>query len=285
VASFARRAAGAVVRDSIPQWQPPAIPSPQGNVLGNLPQADMGLGGGRADPWVYHPAAGAVAGPDSANEIASFPAAGTPPPVGGVPTGTVDGTASHLVPCWQFARTYIFTPLKGDLLLVDQHVAHERVLFEEVLAALTSDGDIPSQRLLFPLSVELTADEEEALATFRTEIVRMGYVIEAEADSDRCVAIEGVPAVGRQSRVGEVFREFLANLADTGDTRVSGIEKVAASFACKAAVKAGDPLDHLEMNELVDRLFATEQPFFCPHGRPIVVRVSLDEIERRFGRI
>lgn len=183
--------------------------------------------------------------------------------------------------CWQFSRTYIFTPLKGDLLIVDQHVAHERVLYEQVLARMTK-GEVPSQRLLFPVPIQVTPEEEEALVRFGDQVERVGY--EVERVDDRSVQLLGVPAVGRDSRAGEIFHAFLGELSENGDVRLVGAEKVAATFACKAAVKAGDPLDVREMNELVDALFGTEQPFYCPHGRPIVVRVSLAEIGRRFGR-
>jgi len=183
---------------------------------------------------------------------------------------------------WQFARTYIFTQLKGDLVMVDQHTAHERVLYERTMAAILS-GDVASQRVLFPVVVELDPAEAEALGAHRAEILRVGYEIDQQA-VDR-VALLGVPAVGRDARASQVFHDLLGALAETGEAKLHGIERVAATFACKAAVKAGDPLNEPEMAQLVDEVFATEQPFYCPHGRPTVVRVALNEIERRFGRI
>lgn len=184
--------------------------------------------------------------------------------------------------CWQFARTYIFTPLKGDLVMVDQHTAHERVLFEQTMAAILQ-GDVPAQRLLFPVVLELDPAEQEAARANATEIARVGY--EVEWSSASRISLIGVPAVGRDARAGQVFHSFLGELAETDEGRLAGIEKVAATFACKAAVKAGDALTGPEMAQLVNQVFATRRPFFCPHGRPTVVRISLAEIERRFGRI
>ncbi len=184
--------------------------------------------------------------------------------------------------CWQFARTYIFTPLKGDLVMVDQHTAHERVLFEETMASILA-GAVPAQRLLFPVELDLAPEEDEVLESYAEAIARVGYEIERRG-SQR-VALVAVPAVGRDARAGQVFRHLLGELAETGDGRLLGIERVAATFACKAAVKAGDPLNEQEMAQLVNQVFATKQPFYCPHGRPTVVRIGLAEIERRFGRV
>jgi DNA mismatch repair protein MutL len=184
--------------------------------------------------------------------------------------------------CWQFARTYIFTPLKGDLLMVDQHTAHERVLFEATMASILA-GAVPAQRLLFPVELDLDPAEEEVLQSQAEAIASVGYEVERLAPQR--IALVAVPAVGRDARAGQIFHHLLGELAETSDGRLLGIERVAATFACKAAVKAGDPLNEEEMAQLVNQVFATKQPFYCPHGRPTVVRIGLLEIERRFGRI
>ncbi|MDD5765519.1 MAG: DNA mismatch repair protein MutL, partial [Candidatus Marinimicrobia bacterium] len=99
------------------------------------------------------------------------------------------------------------------------------------------------------------------------------------------IAIEAVPAGMRWGNEGTIIKEILDHFQEYGTKDTSVREKVAASYACKAAIKSGDPLSVEEMRNLVDRLFATKNPYFCPHGRPIVVNLSLKELDKRFERI
>ena len=165
--------------------------------------------------------------------------------------------------------------------MIDQHVAHERVLYEDALKAFNGSSR-PSQSVLFPQVLELAADEYSRLIDMIPYLERLGFRL--REFGHQTVIIEGLPidvAWGRE-------QEIITDVLDRTDGRMEGaevFEKMAASYSCKAAVKAGDPLTLEEMRNVVDRLFATENPYYCPHGRPTVVHLSSAELDRRFERI
>jgi len=183
---------------------------------------------------------------------------------------------------WQLHNKYIFTPIKSGLMIVDQHVAHERILYEKALAALDHAAPF-SQQLLFPHTFRVSAGDFSVLKDIYGELEHLGFVITLSLPN--FVQVEAVPQdvhVGKEESILEEmleqFKEYhAAGLTDTRHT-------VAASYGCRAAIKAGDKLSAPEMQTLIDHLFATSNPYVCPHGRPIVIRLSLDDIDRRFGR-
>ena len=191
--------------------------------------------------------------------------------------------SGELVPLWQLHSTYIFCPVKGGVLIVDQHVAHERILYERALAHLR-EREAASQALLFPEVLELDPADVDQVEEALPSLARLGFDLRILGSNT--VAVHGLPA-GTGSRLSD-RRRFLVDLLDElGRERRAGTsldEAVAASFACHAAVRKGDVLSLYEMNGLVDDLFACEMPLACPHGRPIVVKLTLDELDRRFGR-
>jgi DNA mismatch repair protein MutL len=199
------------------------------------------------------------------------------------------GTAGHrsvlaqpppVAQCWQLHDRYILAPIKNGLILVDQHAAHERILFEELIGRT---GGVRSQQMMFPATVELTASEMQAFDEYREVFSSLGF--ELKEFGGRTVVIEGLPASTAEADAETVVRGILGDLVSTQQAGPDPRERVARSFACHAAVKAGQPLSQEEMNRLIDRLFATSSPYLDPHGRPAVIKLTLDDLERRFGRV
>ncbi|MGI9038679.1 MAG: DNA mismatch repair endonuclease MutL [Gemmatimonadota bacterium] len=191
--------------------------------------------------------------------------------------------ASHIGP-WQLHDSYILMPTRGGLLVIDQHSAHERVLFEQTMLRF-SGGEGSSQRLLFPLTLRLSPPEFSAADELRGLFTSLGF--EIESFGENTVIVQAVPLLHPQFDAERCFREMIHELAhgsDLVDSARNQHEKIARSLACKAAIKAGQPLSRVEMEELVDRLFATELPGHDVHGRPTILRLTPDELARRFGR-
>ncbi len=170
------------------------------------------------------------------------------------------------------------------LWIVDQHVAHERVLFEQHLAARRA-GTVESQRMLMPLILELSPRQIVIFEKIAEEMSANGF--EVEPMGPRSVAIQSVPAGVQTTDAEKLLTEILDGL-DRENAAIS-IEtlqaKIAASTACHAAIKINMPLDHTKMEWLLDALAKTDCPMSCPHGRPVVLRYSVKEIERAFHRI
>jgi DNA mismatch repair protein MutL len=185
---------------------------------------------------------------------------------------------------WQLHDSYILAETRGGMIIIDQHSAHERVLFERLMRDYES-GNAASQRLLFPITLRLSPGEMEAVKELSGILGRVGF--ELEPFGVNTVIIRSVPSPHPQFDAERCFREMIAELTHGSplvDSARNQHERVAKSFACKAAIKAGQPLSEREMNELFDQLFAAELPSHDVHGRPTILRLSLDELARRFGR-
>jgi DNA mismatch repair protein MutL len=186
------------------------------------------------------------------------------------------------VPLVQVFDSYIMYEGPDGVIIVDQHSAHERVLYETILVQLSGAG-APAQRLLLPLTLELTDEELDAFEAHDEQLRRVGF--EAEAFGGRTVVIHAVPTPHPRFDAGACFREMVADLARG---RFGGwanrLERFAATYACRAAVKAGDRLGEREMRELLLRLFGTDLPAHDVHGRATIVQLPREELERRFGR-
>lgn len=178
---------------------------------------------------------------------------------------------------WQLHNTYLFAQVQTGYVIIDQHIAHERILYEDLLK---QQDHVHTQPLLFPIPIELTPAEHLAFEETKEILTSLG--IESKAFSGRTVVVEAVPAGTQLNRTDlvELFKE-LSQLEKKGwDYR----EEIAKVVACKSAVKAGQPLAQEEIESLINRLFACENPYFCPHGRPIIIKISLEDLEKRFGR-
>ncbi len=182
---------------------------------------------------------------------------------------------------WQIHKKYIVSEINSGLVIIDQHVAHERVLYEEALSAFESTS-MASQTLLFSEKLEFSPDDFDSLLDVLPYLEKIGFKIKKE--DDRSIRIEAIPSEMAFGNEKIVIREILDNFLTKRKQYSSFQEGLAAMFACKAAIKAGDSLSRDEMRELVNKLFLTEHPYYCPHGRPIIVQMSLDELDGRFER-
>ena len=183
---------------------------------------------------------------------------------------------------WQLHNKYIFTPIKSGLMIIDQHVAHERILYEKALAAL-QDAAPFSQQLLFEHSTRVSPGDFALLEEIRAEFEHLGFVLRLAAPQD--VTVEAVPQDVRPGMEESILEEMIEQYREYSATGITDTRhNVAASYGCRAAIKAGDKLTPAEMQNLIDQLFATSNPYVCPHGRPILIKLSLDELDRRFGR-
>lgn len=184
---------------------------------------------------------------------------------------------------WQLHQSYVFVQTREGVLVVDQHAAHERVLYERARVALTGAAESgPSQQLLFPVAVELSPGEWEAFDGARHLLSRLGFTIREM--SGRTVLTEAVPGAFPRWPHDRILHDILAELPSGGRDVRELIESIAKTVACKAAIKAGDRLTQEEMRSLIDQLFATELPYSCPHGRPTFMRMTSEELDKRFGR-
>ena len=183
---------------------------------------------------------------------------------------------------WQVHSKYIISEINSGLVFIDQHVAHERVLYEEAMMAFESTS-MASQTLLFPELLEFSSDEFDGLLDILPYLEKIGFKVKKVGDYS--ISVEATPSDVSWGNERQVIRDIIDDFLETRKTSSSYKESIAASFACKAAVKAGDKLTHDELQLLVNRLFATEHPYYCPHGRPIIVQMSLEELDKRFERI
>jgi DNA mismatch repair protein MutL len=180
----------------------------------------------------------------------------------------------------QVQETFIVSTTEDEVFFLDQHVVHERVIFEQVRGQLEA-GPLPSQALLFPETLELGPAARALLERWRAPLERLGFAFEGFGGDT--VVLRAVPTLlkgDEPKRLVEAAVEELADPKVTGPT----LERALAFVACRAAVKANAPLAPEEMQRLVADLETTDTPYFCPHGRPIVSRVSMHDIRRELKR-
>lgn len=180
-------------------------------------------------------------------------------------------------------RTYIIASSLRGLLIIDQHVAHERVLYEK-LTVLRQRQPIPVQHLLTPLVFHQDKRTASFLSEYQQELQAIGFMIEPFGTDS--VVLRGVPAWLGQRNVEAIVRDLLDEISEIGVQRRLPLtdETLVATTACKMAVKAGDVLSHAEMTHLLQELAETENPYLCPHGRPVVLMLSNEELDKRFKR-
>ncbi|MDO9043345.1 MAG: DNA mismatch repair endonuclease MutL [Desulfocapsaceae bacterium] len=184
----------------------------------------------------------------------------------------------------QYNNLYIFCQSEnGDLLVVDQHAAHERLLFED-LKRQFMQGHIASQTLLFPATVELSIAETECVEQHGDEIKQMGFTVREFGGNS--FIISAVPAMAGQCNPGELFVDILARFGNADEKKGKGsiLDDILASMACKAAVKAGDTLHALEINALLTRMARADLFSHCPHGRPVLKHFTATEVKKWFHR-
>ena len=177
---------------------------------------------------------------------------------------------------------YILSPIKSGLMVIDQHVAHERILYDKAINSF--DVDIPfSQQLLFAEEVKLDPADYDLLNSINKYLNQLGF--ELKFKKKNIVIINGVPSDVKSGSEVETLKGIIAEYRiNEEEKHLEERDNLAKSFSCKAAIKAGDKLTEQEMRILVDQLFATTMPYVCPHGRPIIIKIPLTEFDKRFGR-
>jgi DNA mismatch repair protein MutL len=189
-----------------------------------------------------------------------------------------------LRPLGQIRNSFILAVNEDGLWIIDQHVAHERVLFERILRQRAAQ-QVESQRLLMPLVIELTPAQQAIFSDIAEELARNGF--EAEPFGTRSVAVKMAPAGVDAAQIEHMLNEIFEQL--TREDQVINLEavrtRIAASIACHAAIKVNMPLEQNKMEWLLAELAKTEHPMSCPHGRPVVLRYSMQDIQKAFKRI
>ncbi len=194
------------------------------------------------------------------------------------------GEIRPMIALGQFRDTYIVAIDDEGIAIIDQHVAHERVLFELVMDKLTS-GALESQRLLAPIVLELSPPQRQALAQNAAVLERFG--LEVEDFGGDSVMLSAVPALLEPGECEAAVRALAEDLegGEPGARVEDALRRIAATMACHAAVKANYPLTHEKMRYILAELRRTAYSSVCPHGRPVVLRLTRREIEKNFQRI
>ncbi|MFH2122559.1 MAG: DNA mismatch repair endonuclease MutL [Pseudomonadota bacterium] len=199
-----------------------------------------------------------------------------------MPEATITGHGLKVI--GQYDNLYIFCQsADGGLLVIDQHAAHERLLFEE-LKKQFMQGHIASQTLLFPATIELSPGEAECVEQHADEINQMGFTVREFGGNS--FIISAVPAMAGQCNPGELFRDLLQRFENGEEKKRKGsiLDDILASMACKAAVKAGDTLHAREVDALLSRMARADLFSHCPHGRPVLKHFTSMEIKKWFHR-
>jgi len=196
---------------------------------------------------------------------------------------TSENPLRSLYPVGQIFNTYILASDGGALFIIDQHAAHERVNYERLLKEIR-ELEISSQTLLIPIWMEFTLQEEQVILEHLWALRDMGFVL--EHFGPRTYLVRGVPACSGPVPSEELLRQFIDQVLRQNKTPTLDqlLEEWIYLLACKESIKAKDKLSILEMEQLISRLAQTENPYTCPHGRPTIITMSKEELEKRFYR-
>jgi DNA mismatch repair protein MutL len=212
----------------------------------------------------------------------SSPASSDPERDAGAPAEAT-GFFSSLIYLGQLHRTYLVCQAPGELVLVDQHAAHERVAFQRLREA-HANARARSQRLLLPSTIELGRDLAAMADEHQSLLARLGF--ELERFGDTTLLVRALPELVAQANPDEILTEVLSQLAARDSTELldDELDHVLATMACHSVVRAGDVLDERQARALFASMDGIDFRAHCPHGRPVLLRLSLGELERRFGR-
>ena len=183
---------------------------------------------------------------------------------------------------WQLHNKYLICQIRTGLMIIDQHVAHERVLYERAVDVMSQN--VPnSQQLLFPQKVEFRPWEYEVFEEIREDLNRLGFNL--RMFGKQTVMIEGVPQDVKPGTEVTILQDMIAEYNDNASRlKLDKRDNLAKSYSCRNAIMAGQKLSLEEMRTLIDNLFATREPYSCPHGRSVIIKLSLDQLDRMFGR-
>ena len=183
---------------------------------------------------------------------------------------------------WQLHDRYVLTQIRSGLMILDQNAAHERILYERSLDHIQNGVGL-SQQLLFPQSVEFSASDFELMKELLPDLRSLGF--DLETLSGRSAAVRGVPSDIRAGDEKSVLEDVLAQfMLNREDMKVSSRVNLARSLARRSAIRPGTRLSPKEMRSLIDQLFACEMPYACPQGRPTIVKIPIEELDKRFRR-
>lgn len=177
---------------------------------------------------------------------------------------------------------YILSQIKSGLMIIDAHVAHERILYEKALQSF--EANMPfSQHLLFPQTLKLDPADYQLTKELEPYLTNLGFALKFKPKN--AIEIVGIPADLKTEHEVDTLLDILHEYRkNEQEKQLEKRDNLAKSYSCKAAIKAGDRLNEKEMRILVDKLFATSMPYVCPHGRPIVIKIPIEELDKRFGR-
>ncbi len=198
-------------------------------------------------------------------------------------TDSLEDSESTNIYYWQLHNKYILTQTPDGLTIIDQHAAHERILYEKALKAMNREFSY-SQQLLFPVTIKLTPSEMNLIEEIKTDLNSLGFIFNI-LSSDK-IEITSVPLDTINGEEINSFREILETFDEYQKVRhTNKRDNLAASYSCKSAIKTGQKLSIEEMKNLINELKKCEVPYACPHGRPIIIEFTLDFFDKKFGRI
>ena len=190
----------------------------------------------------------------------------------------------------QFVESFVVVSDREGVMLIDQHVAHERILFDQALRTMVTGHKIPTQRLLMAETMELTAAQKTSMEPLLEHLNSNGF--EVDWFGDRTIVVKGVPSIAKDCReLPRLIEEIITGVEVDPSAPADGAEvqrlreKIAISVSCRSAIKINTPLSEEKMRWLVDELFRCDNPFTCPHGRPITLRINIEDVLRGFKRI
>lgn len=182
---------------------------------------------------------------------------------------------------FQLGLSYIVRVTREELMITDQHAAHERVLYE-LFSKTLNGSSLEKQTLLFPLRIDLSPSESAVMRQIVPGLSRLGF--EIDAFGEKSFVIRSVPAAIKPDQLETAVKDVISDLAHTGSGEMECMEELVKLVSCRSAVKAGDMMSCQEMSDLLTQLESCELPFTCPHGRPTTIGISLKELEKRFRR-
>ena len=187
---------------------------------------------------------------------------------------------------WQLHQSYIFVQVEDGLMIIDQHAAHERIIYEKILHRIHG-APASTQKLLFPIVIDLPPHLSQVIPQLISENLEIfdkaGFTI--KTFSGNAIVIDEIPIELEDWDGGEIFIEIIKQLEEEFEETEDFRDSIAKSVACKAAIKAGKKMNKKEMLALINDLFACEVPYYCPHGRPLIIKMPLSDFEKKFKRI
>ena len=183
---------------------------------------------------------------------------------------------------WQYQNKYIMCQTETGLMIIDQHAAHERILYEKALKWLETQSSF-SQQLLIPITIELSKIDYQLASSLKEELQNLGFNFKFLKDDK--VQLTGIPSDVKIGDENKIFQELIDQYKEYElKLNLEKRDNLAKSFACRSAIKTGESLIYEEMVGLIDRLFEAKMPYVCPHGRPTVIRITTEELDKRFSR-